>query len=324
MGLFFLSLAVGASLASAEDERIIQEALAGPHREACASAEGVALVLVHDEGAEPAAWTGPGEGLVGLLEDEGFAPCAIYAPRLVAEGAAWPPLDRLVQPLQRYLERTRERAGADEVAVLAVGAGAALVHGALVQGALYDEVDAVAYLEGPFAGLPRCGSEACMGGDVLCCSLRPGSSFLARSMEPLEAPWALTAVPDQGRRGRLRYLCLGASAPTALEERGPASAGWMLDGAWNLHWPGLDTAGGLADPALAALLATYFGERTPRASGSAPDGDAQPGAPRGAGASASGSEGCGCAAHGGLGGVAWLCSLLLAPLVRRQRGEGSG
>jgi hypothetical protein len=62
---------------------------------------------------------------------------------------------------------------------------------------------------------------------------------LRRALRPIEAPEALTVAPDQGRRGRIRYLCLGTSGRTALPERTPVEGGWMLDGAANLSFPAL-------------------------------------------------------------------------------------
>ncbi len=206
----------------------------------CAAASGpVARAVVGKTPPPPAGSPCPGEGgfpLILVAGDRGSVgewPCGVE-------------FDGRAENFKDLLEATRRRTGAQRVGILAMGSGAGLIHHAMARYELYDAVDAVAYLDG---------------------------DFQTATLDPLDAPHALESVPDHGRRGHVRYLCLGSTPP---EE----SAGWMLDGGWNLYWPGLTAPDALTDGDLVRLLARYFSLRTPAESPN-PDrtGNLRPGKP---------------------------------------------
>jgi hypothetical protein len=119
--------------------------------------------------------------------------------------------------------------GAPTVQIVARGTGAALACATLQKCRLHDLVHAVVVLDAPFQGFAGCGETRCFSGEVRCCSLAPGFLPLRRILLPLEAPVTLEVVPDAGRTGIIRYLCLGSTPAAPLEERTPGRGGWMLD-----------------------------------------------------------------------------------------------
>ncbi|MFH1464442.1 MAG: MopE-related protein [Pseudomonadota bacterium] len=209
-------------------------------REACGPLRHHPVVLVHDDGEGPEAWfEGPEDGAAGALLQAGFDPCEIWAVRLADPGQPLRSLEELTDDLKYFMGSVLAYTGAPAVQLVARGTGAVLTHATLQKYRLHALVHAVVYLDAPFQGLSDCDETRCFSGEVRCCSLAPGSLLLRRTLLPLEAPEALEVVPDAGRTGRIRYLCLGATPAAPLEERKPARGGWMLDGAANLSFPEL-------------------------------------------------------------------------------------
>lgn len=198
------------------------------------------VILVHGDGRGPEVWReGVDGGVAGALEAAGFGPCEIWALRMGEEGVPLRSLEELTDDFKVFVHAVIAYTGAPRVQVIADGAGAALVHASLRKYALHDLLHAAVYLDAPFGGLAACTDERCFAGEVLCCALRPGSGFLDRTLLPLETPHALSAAPDQGLSGHLRYLALGSTPAVDLADRSATHGAWMLDGAWNLESPQL-------------------------------------------------------------------------------------
>jgi hypothetical protein len=148
-------------------------------------------------------------------------------------------VEELTDDLKYFMGSVLAYTGAPAVQIVARGTGAVLAHATLQKYRLHDLLHAVVYLDAPFRGIAGCDEIRCFSGEVRCCSLASGSLLLRRTLLPIEAPAALEVVPDAGRVGRLRYLCLGSTPAVGLDERSPTQGGWMLDGAANLFFPDL-------------------------------------------------------------------------------------
>jgi hypothetical protein len=198
------------------------------------------VILVHGDTQGPESWRAGGDGgVVGALENAGFGPCEIWALEVGTASVPLRSLEELTDDVKVFIHAVLAYTGAPRVQVIAEGAGAVAVQASLRKYALHDLIHAVVYLDAPFGGLAGCSDERCFAGEVLCCALRPGSGFLHRTLLPLETPEGLSAVPDQGLDGHLRYLVFGSTAPVDLATRSAAHGSWMLDGAWNLSFPEL-------------------------------------------------------------------------------------
>jgi hypothetical protein len=157
-----------------------------------------------------------------------------------------------------FIQDVQRHTGAQRVQLVGRGSGAVLIHATLVKYHLHDQVHAVAYLDGPFAGIEGCDGDRCLSGEIRCCALRPGASFLERALQPHETPKSHVADPDRGAMGHLDYLALGSTPAVALEDRSPERGGWMLDGASNVQIPALADPAGLTDPELTRLLSRFL------------------------------------------------------------------
>ncbi len=204
-------------------------------RGGCGPLEHHPVVLIHDDGEGPERWyEGPDGGLAGALQSAGFDPCEVWAVTLGERGLPMRSLEELTDDLAFFMASVMAYTGAPRVQLLGLGTGAVLGHTTLEKYQLHRLVHAAVWVDAPFQGLAGCDDDRCFAGEARCCSLRPGSLLLRRITEPLEAPLALASIPDQGRTGHLRYLCIGSSPAVDLGERSPEAGGWMLDGAANI------------------------------------------------------------------------------------------
>ncbi len=261
------ALCLGGSAAWAEDRlpagfsrsAAVWGGIGGPEQGACESLAHYPVVLVHGDGDGPEVWfEGPAGGLAGALRAGGLAACEVWALRIGEDGVPLRSLEELTDDVKSFVQDVLRHTGAQRVQLVGHGSGAVLIHATLVKYHLHDQVHAVAYLDGPFAGIEGCDGDRCLSGEVRCCALRPGSGFLERALQPHETPKAHLADPDRGAMGHLDYLALGSTPAVALQDRSPEHGGWMLDGASNVQMPALANAGGLTDPAVSGLLLRFL------------------------------------------------------------------
>ena len=233
--------------------------IGGPEGGACTSLAHYPVVLVHGDSEGPEVWfEGPGGGLAGILKAGGLDPCSVWALRIGEDGVPLRSLEELTDDVKSFAQDVLRHTGAQRIQLVGHGSGAVLIHATLVKYHLHDQVHAVAYLDGPFAGIEGCDADRCLSGEVRCCALRPGASFLERALQPHETPKTHLADPDRGAMGHLDYLAMGSTPAVAMDDRTPERGGWMLDGASNVQMPALANAGGLSDPEVSGLLLRYL------------------------------------------------------------------
>ncbi len=212
----------------------------GEARTDCGELRHHPVILVHGDGEGPEAWiAGEDGGAVGALRAAGFGPCEVWALRVGEAGKPMRSLEELTDDVKVFMYAVLSYTGAPRVQIVADDEGAVLVHATLVKYGLHNLVHALVYLDAPFGGEPGCNDDRCFAGEVMCCTLRRKSGFLDRTLLPVETPHALSAVPDGRRTGHIRYLTAGPTPAVALKDRTDVHGGWMLDGAWNLSYPGL-------------------------------------------------------------------------------------
>jgi len=248
----------------------------GKDRKACAELSRHPVILVHGDREGPGGWFGEGgEGRLGsALLAAGFGPCEVWAVKVGDAGRPMRSLEELTDDVREFIHKVLAYTGAPKVQVVGRGAGAALAHITLKKYHMHRLVHAAAYLDGPFAGLARCGAEACLAGEVLCCSLSPGSAFLRRGLHPDETPGRLEAVVDQGKAGHLRYLTAGTTPLAPLAGRTPSAGGWVLDGAAALTFSGVSSRALATAPALLPVLLQHLSDPAKRCQpGDDSDGD---------------------------------------------------
>ncbi len=202
--------------------------LGGPERgEACTPISHHPVILVHDDGEGPEVWwRGPQGGTAGALAQAGFGPCEIWAVRLGEADRPMRSVEELTDDLAFFIGSVLAYTGAPRVQLLAQGTGAVLAHTTMAKYRLHPQIRTAVYVDAPFQGIQGCDDQRCFGGEVRCCSLRPGSLMLRRALIPDATP---LATPT----GHLGYLCVGSSA----EQTG----GWFLEGAENHRFPELAT-----------------------------------------------------------------------------------
>jgi len=212
----------------------------GEQRSDCGEITHHPVVLVHGDGDGPEVWrAGDDGGVVGALHRGGFDPCEVWVLKVGEQGRPMRSLEELTDDVKFFLYAVLAYTHAPRVQIVGDGAGAALVHTTLKKYHLYPLVHSVVYIDGPFAGLADCDDDRCFAGEVVCCALKPDSAMLRRVLLPVETPDALTSMPDEGRKGHIRYLALGATPAVELGQRTPETGGWMLAGASNLSFPQL-------------------------------------------------------------------------------------
>lgn len=216
-------------------------------RNACPPLAHHPVILVHDDGEGPEAWA---EGM-GALAEAGFGACELWAVKLGDQGQPMRSVEELTDDLAFFMGSVLQYTGAPRVQLVGRGVGAVLAHTTLAKYRLHGQVHSAVWLDGPFQGLSGCDDGRCLGGEVRCCSLQPGSLMLRKALLPLEAPQARELGSEAGRP---RYLTLGSSPRVDLDQRTPELGGWMLDGAANLRVSPEALASPWEDEALWTLL----------------------------------------------------------------------
>lgn len=133
---------------------------------------------------------GPSEGNVyKAFIDQGFDPFELWMLDLVpAESHQLTSLELRTDNLKEMVFAVLRYTGANQVNILAHGAGAVLAQATLVKYNLFYAVHSVAYVAGPFHGSFACSFERCIDGFPVCCALTPGSDFLQDVLLPDETP----------------------------------------------------------------------------------------------------------------------------------------
>lgn len=170
--------------------------------------------------------------------DRGFAPNEVWMLDLVpAEGTQLTSLELRTDNLKEMIFAVLRYTGADQVTILAHGAGAVLAQATLVKYNLFYAVHSIASVAGPFHGTDACTYEECLQGLPLCCNLTPGSDFLQDVLIPDETPHAPGLGP--GSPWTTRYLTVrnGRMWGDAWFRTNPESP--SLQGALNLSFPEL-------------------------------------------------------------------------------------
>ncbi len=206
------------------------------------------VIMVADNGRVHDDWLGANCGVASgsvyrAFQDQGFSAHELWMLDLVsAEGRQLTSLELRTDNLKEMIIAVLRYSGADQVVILAHGAGAVVTQAALIKYNLFYAVHSVAYIAGPFHGTDACSMERCLNGQPLCCALTPGSDFLRDVLIPEETPW----MPDSVSRESswtTRYLTVrnGLRYGDAWFTRRPESP--ALLGAINLSFPDLDHDG---------------------------------------------------------------------------------
>ncbi len=168
--------------------------------------------------------------------DQEFTPFELWMLDLVpAEGYQLTSLELRTDNLKEMIFAVLQYTGANQVNILAHGAGAVLAQATLIKYNLFYAVHSAAYIAGPFHGTYACGYEQCLEGLPLCCNLTPGSDFLQDVLLPNETPFDPQTSTDT--RWTTRYLTVrnGRRFADTWFLRNPESP--SLDGATNLSFP---------------------------------------------------------------------------------------
>jgi pimeloyl-ACP methyl ester carboxylesterase len=208
------------------------------------------VILIADNARTHEDWLGrnrgnappPGNVYEAFLA-AGFAPIELWMLDLVAEeGEQLTSLELRTDNLKELIFAVLEYTGADQVQILAHGAGAVLAQATLIKYNLFWLVHSVAYIAGPFHGTYLCSVSRCLEGLPLCCNLTPGSDFLQDVLVPDETPFNAEESEQPGLWG-VRYLTVrnGRRFGDAWFARNPDSP--ALRGARNLAFPAYDHDG---------------------------------------------------------------------------------
>ena len=167
--------------------------------------------------------------------DHGFNSFELWMLDLApVEGHQLTSLELRTDNLKEMIFAVLHYTGANQVNILAHGAGAVLAQATLVKYNLFYAVHSVVYVAGPFHGTYRCSYERCFDGFPLCCALTPGSDFLQDVLLPNETPFDPQTSMDT--QWTTRYLTVrnGRRFGDTWFLRNPESP--SLDGATNLSF----------------------------------------------------------------------------------------
>lgn len=206
------------------------------------------VIMVADNGRIHRDWLGSNCGLSAgnayqAFLDRGFSPHELWMLDLVsAEGRQLTSLELRTDNLKEMVVAVLRYTGADQVVILAHGAGAVVTQAALIKYNLFYAVHSVAYIGGPFHGTDACSMEECLNGRPLCCALTPGSDYLRDVLIPEETPWRPDSMSSDST-WTTRYLTVrnGLRFGDAWFRRNPESP--ALHGGTNLSFPDLDHDG---------------------------------------------------------------------------------
>jgi hypothetical protein len=205
------------------------------------------VIFIADNQRIHSDWTGANcgnaEGSVyQAFIDQEFTPFELWMLDLVpAEGYQLTSLELRTDNLKEMIFAVLQYTGANQVNILAHGAGAVLAQATLIKYNLFYAVHSAAYIAGPFHGTYACGYEQCLEGLPLCCNLTPGSDFLQDLLLPnatpfdpqtsAEAPWSTRYLTVRnGRRFGDTWFLKNPESP-------------RLDGATELSFPNLSHDG---------------------------------------------------------------------------------
>jgi len=221
------------------------------------------VIMIADAGRVHDDWLGANCGLASgsvyrAFLGHGFEPFELWMLDLVEnEGERLTSLELRTDNLKEMIFAVLRYTGANQVNLLAHGAGAVVAQATLVKYNLFYAVHSVAYVAGPFHGTPLCSLEACLDGEPMCCALTPGSDFLQDMIIPDETPDDPLSTAGQGR-WTTRYLTVrnGRRFGDVWFQRNPESP--RLLGADNLSFPELDHDGLRCDPEVLAAVIPFL------------------------------------------------------------------
>jgi pimeloyl-ACP methyl ester carboxylesterase len=225
--------------------------------------EHLPVIMIPDTGRVHADWLGANCGnssgnVYEAFRAHGFDQLELWMLDLVAEeGDRMTSLELRTDNLKEMIFAVLRYTGADQVNILAHGAGAVVAQATLVKYNLFYAVHSVAYVTGPFHGTYLCSYEACLDGEPLCCALTPGSDFLHDVLIPDQTPHH--PEPGQPADGwTTRYLTVrnGRRFGDAWFARNPESP--ALLGATNLSFPDLDHDGLRCAPEVLAEVIPFL------------------------------------------------------------------
>ncbi len=193
--------------------------------------------------------------------DQGFTPFELWMLDLVpAEGHQLTSLELRTDNLKEMIFAVLQYTGANQVNILAHGAGAVLAHATLIKYNLFYAVHSAAYIAGPFHGTYACSYEQCIEGLPLCCNLTPGSDFLQDVLVPDETPHGPRQTPEGPWTTRYLTVRNGRHFGDTWFPRNPESP--SLDGAVNLAFGHLSHDGLRCSPEVQAGVIPFLTVKT--------------------------------------------------------------
>jgi hypothetical protein len=221
------------------------------------------VIMIADAGRVHDDWLGSNCGLASAsvyqtFLDHGFAAGELWMLDLVpAQGQRLTSLELRTDNLKEMIFAVMGYTGADQVVLLAHGAGAVLAQATLVKYNLFYAVHSVAWIAGPFHGSHVCSFERCAGGEPMCCALTPGADFLQDVLIPDETPFDPSSRPHADA-WTSRYLTVrnGRRFGDAWFRSNPESP--ALLGALNLSFSNLDHDGLRCSPEVLAEVIGFL------------------------------------------------------------------
>ncbi|RLE27501.1 MAG: hypothetical protein DRJ65_02655 [Acidobacteria bacterium] len=199
------------------------------------------VIFIADNQRIHSDWTGANCGnaqgsVYQAFIDQGLTPFELWMLDLVpAEGHQLTSLERRTDNLKEMIFAVLQYTGADQVNILAHGAGAVLAQATLIKYNLFYAVHSVVYVAGPFHGTYACSYEQCLEGLPLCCNLTPGADFLQDILLPDETPHDPRQTPEDAWTTRYMTVRNGRRWGDAWFLKNPESP--RLDGTVNLSFP---------------------------------------------------------------------------------------